>query len=154
VLRSLLLFVTAGVMTLLYQGRLRQARVAVWVLYYLWLSKRRDHWSRADIVALQNERLRALVRHVKRHSPFYARLYAHVDVESPTFSIEQLPTVNKRILMENFNDVITVPDINKVRLTSACARRREGRGRMEVSRASLDHPAPFSLSLCSFSYGR
>jgi hypothetical protein len=38
-----------------------------------------------------------------------------VDLESPSFSIEQLPTVNKHILMENFNDVVTVPNFTKVR---------------------------------------
>lgn len=54
--------------------------------------------------ALQRERLKEIVEWARENSPYYAGLYQNL---SEDFKLEDLPMVNKRELMENWNDWIT-----------------------------------------------
>lgn len=54
--------------------------------------------------ALQRERLKEIVEWARENSPYYAGLYQNL---SENFKLEDLPMVNKRELMENWNDWIT-----------------------------------------------
>ena len=57
------------------------------------------------VQALGQQRLRALVAHAKANSPFYQEHLRAVDPER--FALEELPTVSKPTMMENFNRFVT-----------------------------------------------
>ncbi|MFC1889349.1 hypothetical protein ACFL4G_06290 [Thermodesulfobacteriota bacterium] len=52
-----------------------------------------------------DERMRRLVAHARDKSPFYGRLYDGIDQDR--FGLRDLPVVNKRILMDNFDEAVT-----------------------------------------------
>lgn len=53
---------------------------------------------------IQEKRLKNLVEHAKNNSPYYAKLYRDLP---DNFELTDLPVVNKKELMENWNDWIT-----------------------------------------------
>ncbi len=61
--------------------------------------------------ALQDRCVVELVRHAVRHSRFYAKLYAGIDVDafSGVDDLERLPIVDKEMLRANIDDVYTIP---------------------------------------------
>lgn len=54
--------------------------------------------------ALQRKRLKDVVEWARKNSPYYAQLYKAIPDD---FALADLPSVNKRELMENWNDWIT-----------------------------------------------
>jgi phenylacetate-CoA ligase len=66
-------------------------------------------WGRAQIDALQAEALRRLLRYATAHSSWHAARLRHVDIESSSFRLDDLLTMNKRDLMENWDEIVTVP---------------------------------------------
>lgn len=63
------------------------------------------------IERIQQRRLRALVRHARANSEFYADKYA--DVSESDYELADLPTTSKSELMENFDRALTVDDIRR-----------------------------------------
>lgn len=61
--------------------------------------------------ALQQKRLRALLRHAVRHSPFYAKRFVGIDIE--TCTLADLPTLTKSEMMENFDAIVTDRSLRK-----------------------------------------
>lgn len=61
--------------------------------------------SPEQLQELQQRKLRKLLRHAVDRSPFYQKLYGSIDVDRAPLT--ELPTVNKSIIMENFDDVVT-----------------------------------------------
>ena len=61
--------------------------------------------SPAGLAELQHCRLRELVQFAAKESPYYAELYARIDVERA--SLTELPTVNKPAIQQNFDRVVT-----------------------------------------------
>ena len=57
---------------------------------------------------IREERLRSLVQHARTCSPFYRNLYRNVPKD---FRLEDLPPVNKRTLMEHWDEWITDRDL-------------------------------------------
>jgi phenylacetate-coenzyme A ligase PaaK-like adenylate-forming protein len=57
------------------------------------------------VLALQRQRLEALVRFAVRHSPFYGRRYAGIPLDR--FQLADLPPLGKPELMANLDDVFT-----------------------------------------------
>ena len=72
--------------------------------------KRRDTWTPQELEEYQLGRLRAVVRHAKSYSPFYREHLDGVDPERLS-GVEQLPTVDKRTMMENFDRFVTDPGL-------------------------------------------
>lgn len=69
----------------------------------------------ADHVAhLQEQRFRNLIKLAVTRSPYYARKYAGLNLD--TCPITSLPTLTKSDMMENFDDVVTDRTITKERL--------------------------------------
>ena len=64
----------------------------------------RDRWSHEQLHEYQRERLRALVRHAVRCSPYYRDVLGALAEDA---DLADLPTVSKRVLMERFDDVVT-----------------------------------------------
>src|SRR5947199_18054 len=58
-----------------------------------------------EMLALQRSRLRRLLRHAVRHSPFYRERLRGIDVER--CSLRDLPTLTKAEMMARFDDVVT-----------------------------------------------
>ncbi len=63
------------------------------------------------IAAIQERRLRRLLAHAKRHSPYYARKLAPFDVQ--TCQLSDLPTLSKAEMMASFDTVVTDPAITR-----------------------------------------
>jgi phenylacetate-coenzyme A ligase PaaK-like adenylate-forming protein len=69
-----------------------------------------DRWPRADVLAFQRERLRELLRHAVEHSPYYREALGS---DAPDRPLESLPTLPKPLLMEQFDRVVTDPQLRR-----------------------------------------
>lgn len=67
-----------------------------------------EHGTKAELAAYQDRQLKAVVRHAAAHSPFYGRLVEGIDLGGD-FALTDLPVVDKRLMMENFDDWVTDP---------------------------------------------
>lgn len=66
---------------------------------------------RAEIMKIQERRLRRLLRHAVSHSSFFRDKYRHLDVD--TASLTDFPTLTKQELMAHFNEAVTDPRLKK-----------------------------------------
>ena len=64
------------------------------------------------IERLQQQKLLRLLRYTKKRSPFYAKLYKELDIFNE-LQMRDIPLVDKQILMDNFDQVLTVRDVTK-----------------------------------------
>ena len=81
--------------------------------------QRRSHWSSAEMRAHQAVSLRELVEAAWSRSAFYrAHFGAHGVRESDLrdLSIRDLPLTDKRLLLDHFDDVVTVPGLSRAGL--------------------------------------
>ncbi|CAM2877851.1 Coenzyme F390 synthetase [Legionella steigerwaltii] len=71
------------------------------------------HYSKEILQDLVNKRLRALLQHAKSKSPWYKNTLAKINIEHFTKErLEELPTINKTILMENWDAIVTNPKLS------------------------------------------
>ena len=68
----------------------------------------RDRWTRDDLLAYQQERVRALVKHALTKSPYYREALGADEAERP---LAELPTLSKATLMAEFDRVVTDPQL-------------------------------------------
>jgi phenylacetate-CoA ligase len=66
----------------------------------------RDRWSREQLLELQQARLRDLLEHAVTHSPYYREA---LGPDAPDAPLEELATLPKPLLMEQFDRVVTDP---------------------------------------------
>jgi phenylacetate-CoA ligase len=66
----------------------------------------REQWIRTEVLRFQQRQLDSLVRYAVKHSPFYRELYRSVPVDAPV-AIETLPVIDKQMVMDNFDRVVT-----------------------------------------------
>jgi phenylacetate-coenzyme A ligase PaaK-like adenylate-forming protein len=64
----------------------------------------RDRWSREQLVDHQRERLSALIRHAVERSPYYR---ATLGPGAERADLSELPTLSKRVLMEQLDRIVT-----------------------------------------------
>lgn len=76
------------------------------LLDFLLLRRHMYRSSAAAIRRYQERRAMRLVRHAIRHSPFYRDRYKDIRIRSLD-DFRKLPVINKRIMMENFDDLNT-----------------------------------------------
>jgi phenylacetate-coenzyme A ligase PaaK-like adenylate-forming protein len=86
--------------------------------------------------ALQEKRLRELVAHVKKASPFYARHFRGIDPDR--CKLADLPTVTKSEMMAHFDDVVTDRRIRKADLEPFLAD-PANLGRFYLDRYAISH---------------
>ena len=67
-----------------------------------------DAWTPNDLVRHQQRQLADLVRHAIGHSQFYRELYSGLPL-GQKIDLQSLPVTNKRLLMDNFEAVVTDP---------------------------------------------
>src|SRR5690349_8475416 len=73
-----------------------------------------------DPVRLQRRRLRGLLHFAAARSPFYRDLYGHVDLETAT--LDDLPPVDKRTIMAQWDRVVTDRSLRKDEVLDFVAR--------------------------------
>lgn len=86
------------------------------LLRQLVLAKRNVNLPREKIEKLQNKKLRRLLRHAYRNSKYYYEAFrsAGITEESiDTTPLSAFPTIDKHILLNRFNDIITVPNLTQ-----------------------------------------
>lgn len=69
----------------------------------------REMWSRERFHAWQDERRRSIVGFAVARSPFYRERFAGLSLD--TAPLSRLPTLDKRTLMERWDDVVTAPGL-------------------------------------------
>ena len=72
-----------------------------------------DRWSREQVIAYQDARLRELLRHAVERSPYYREA---LGADAPERPLESLPTLSKPLLMEQFDRIVTDERLRRVDL--------------------------------------
>ena len=86
--------------------------------------------TRERMHAIQNERLRRLLHYAWDHSAFYRRSFEAVGItekQLDSLPLSAIPTVDKSILMEHFDDLVTVPNLKQADLRRFDAEERVDR---------------------------
>lgn len=68
--------------------------------------KERERWSRRELLGFQQQQLDRLVRYAATHSPFYRDLYRTIRFDR-LVRLEDLPVIDKKTVMENFDRIVT-----------------------------------------------
>jgi phenylacetate-CoA ligase len=68
----------------------------------------RDRWPREQLLEFQRKRLRGLLRHAVDRSPYYREA---LGPDAEDADLAQLPTLPKRLLMEQFDRIVTDPRV-------------------------------------------
>jgi phenylacetate-CoA ligase len=74
-----------------------------------------DAWPRERLLSHQRARFMRLVRHAQTSSGFYRNLYQGIEPDE-TLELANLPTVDKRVLMDQFETVVTDPRLRRSEL--------------------------------------
>lgn len=74
-----------------------------------------DRWSRERLLAWQDQRLRALLRHAATASPYYREALGP-DGAAGEVPLAELPTLPKATLMDNFDRIVTDPRLRRADL--------------------------------------
>ncbi len=72
--------------------------------------------SREKILQLQEKKFRKMIKFAYKNSSFYQDLYRSKGISEKdldVIKIDDLPIVDKDVIMDNFDDVVTTQDINK-----------------------------------------
>ncbi len=75
------------------------------LLKQIFIISNTNRLSPAVIRAIQQKKLKKLVQYAVKHSKFYQKFYHGIDVNN--FKLEQLPVLSKKLMMENFDQVVT-----------------------------------------------
>lgn len=85
------------------------------LMKYLREYEKTQWWSRDQLLALQNEKLKALIRHVYQNVPYYQCLFRERGITPRDIltveDLTKLPILTKDIIRRNFED-LTANDIN------------------------------------------
>ncbi len=88
----------------------------LWDLYQL---KRNVTKSEEQIKVLQEKKLRKLLRHACRNSAYYRRIFAQAGITEENIDrvpLKQFPVMDKDLLMENYDELVTDPKITQEEL--------------------------------------
>ena len=75
--------------------------------------------SREGILRLQEKKFRKMLKFAYKNSKFYHDFYSSKNISEKdleTIDIKQIPTVDKELIMDNLDDVLTVDDVSKKEL--------------------------------------
>jgi phenylacetate-CoA ligase len=77
---------------------------------------RRESWPRERLLALQQARLSHLVRHAAARAPFWGEHLAGRVPPAGPVDLAALPAVTKDVLMDRFEDALTVSDLSRAEI--------------------------------------
>lgn len=86
------------------------------VLFDLYRLKQNAKKSERQVKQMQDRKLRELLRFAWEHSKFYRKSFEDAGItegQLSTLPLSAFPTVDKKILMENFDELVTVPDLKQ-----------------------------------------
>ncbi|MFW5986231.1 MAG: phenylacetate--CoA ligase family protein [Halanaerobiales bacterium] len=89
------------------------------ILYYKFLLDRNLKKNRRQILQLRERKFRRLLHYAFTNSKFYREYYSGYGIKAEDLSsipIAELPIIDKETMMENFDDLLTVSDINRSRV--------------------------------------
>lgn len=89
------------------------------VLFDLFKLKQNEKKSSGQMKQIQDKKLRKLLIYVWQHSGFYRRTFEEAGITQEKLSklpLSAFPTINKKILMEHFDELITVSDVRQEEL--------------------------------------
>jgi phenylacetate-CoA ligase len=114
----------------------------------------RDRWPRERLLALQRERLRALLRHAVSRSPYYREA---LGPDAADDDLSSLPTLPKPLLMEQFDRIVTDPRLRRADLEAFLAEADAGRAflgdfRVFSTAGTTGVPGIFVFSHAEFSH--
>lgn len=90
------------------QHRVRQLRDIVRAMRIQLRHRHLEFGDQAALDAHRDGQLRRVLRHAKAHSPFLAGLYRDINADGP-FRLQELPVVDKRMMMDHFDEWVTDP---------------------------------------------
>lgn len=85
----------------------------LWDLYAL---KRNEHKTNEQIRRIQEQKLRKMLAFAYEHSAYYRRAFEQAGISSETIGsapLSDFPTLDKAALLEHFDELITVADLNQ-----------------------------------------
>ncbi|HEX6292522.1 MAG TPA: hypothetical protein VFZ66_25270 [Herpetosiphonaceae bacterium] len=124
--------------------------------------RRRERWTRAQVLAYRAHALQLLREHAYAHSPFYQQFHADL-TDRP---LGELPVLTKAMLMEHFDEVVTdrgvrLCDVEMHLARMSAAERFQGRYVINATSGStgrrailLFDPAEWITILASFARAR
>ncbi len=91
------------------------------VLVDLYRLKQNEKKSANQMKDIQEKKLRRLLSYAWEHSDYYRRTFTDAGITAnqlSTLPLSAFPAINKKILMEHFDELITVADVNQEELRS------------------------------------
>ena len=85
----------------------------LWNLYQL---KRNVRKSKSEMKALQDRKLRQMLRYAYNHSAYYKRSFHEAGIgpqDLDTLPLPCFPTIDKKTLLSNFDELVTVSDLTQ-----------------------------------------
>lgn len=82
----------------------------------LYKLKRNTKMSREQMKKLQNEKLRTMLKYSWNHSTYYRKSFEQAGItetDLDTLPLSSFPTIDKRVLMENFDELVTLSDLKQ-----------------------------------------
>lgn len=82
----------------------------------LYRMKKQTRFSPEKMKKLQNEKLRKLLHYAWDHSAFYRRTFEYAGIiedQLDELPLSCFPTLDKKMLLEHFNELITLPDVTQ-----------------------------------------
>lgn len=89
------------------------------VLYDLYRLKQNVKKSEGEMKQIQEMKLRELLRFAWEHSKFYRKSFEDAGItegQLSTLPLAAFPSINKKILMEHFDELVTAPDLKQEEL--------------------------------------
>ncbi|HVY64007.1 MAG TPA: hypothetical protein VHH11_04215 [Gammaproteobacteria bacterium] len=87
--------------------------------------RRNASLTRAELEALQLRKFRRLVRHVNARSPYYRSIIAERGIDVARCEPGDFPVLTKSLLMQRFDEIVTVPGITKQTIAAFLARSKD-----------------------------
>lgn len=75
--------------------------------------RRNTRLSRAELEASKLKKFRKLVKYINKHSPYYSNIIRERKINVKSCVPEDFPIIDKTILLDNFDDIITDRNITK-----------------------------------------
>lgn len=122
------------------------------LLFELARLKRNERKSRSQLKKLQKKKLRRLLVYAFHHSSYHYRAFVRAGIDEGnvrTAPLSAFPVMDKQILLQHFDDIITVPDLTQEELrrfdaeTSADRKPYKGKYHVVHSSGSTGKPGYF-----------
>ena len=111
-----------------------------------------------DKKTLQQKRFKKMLKHVYHNSKFYRDLYSSHGIHEKDLEdvkITDLPFINKSIIMENFDNILTVKDLSKDLIENyLCSLTEPQYGKLYLDKYMLIHTSGSTGTVGYFVYGQ